>query len=146
MQSQIGIKPETGSFSGIGFRIDVPGTETGGRLTVIEMNVKPGAGAPLHISFEEDKYFCILVGRLRFAAGDQERELTAGATVTVARGTPHGFHNPGAEVAQLILVSTPAGHDAFFRDMAALPVPHQLPDVAAVCTKHKQQIVDLTLG
>lgn len=46
MQSQIGIQSETGSFSGLDFRIDVPGAETGGRLTVIEMNVSPGAGAP----------------------------------------------------------------------------------------------------
>lgn len=66
--------------------------------------------------------------------------------MTVARGTPHGFQNSGADTAQLILVSTPAGHDAFFKDMAALPVPHQLPDVAEVCRKHKQEIVALTLG
>lgn len=146
MLSQIGIKSETGSFSGIDFRIEVPGVETGGRLAVIEMNVQPGAGAPLHVSFEEDKYFRILAGRFRFAAGGQERELTAGASVTVARGTPHGFQNAGSEVAQLLLVSTPAGHDAFFKDMAALPVPHKLPEVAAVCRRHKQEIVALTLG
>ncbi|SMF56254.1 hypothetical protein SAMN02982989_0146 [Xaviernesmea oryzae] len=45
----------------------------------------------------------------------------------------------------MTLVSTPARHDRFFQTMDALPVPHDLNDVQAVCETFGQAIVGLVV-
>ena len=128
------------SFSGMTCRLELTGEETEGRVTVIEMTIEPGAGAPLHVSPGEDKYFRVLHGTFDFQAGDERRLAREGDTLRVARGVVHGFTSRGDRPGALLLVSTPAGHDAFFRDMAALPVPHTPSDVEEVCRRHGQVI------
>lgn len=53
----------------------------------------------------------------------------------------HGFRNVGDTPGVLLLVSSPAGHDAVFRDMAQLPTPHDPRAVDAVCRRHGQTLV-----
>ncbi len=52
----------------------------------------------------------MLEGRLGFRVGDQEREVAAGESLLVTRGTPHSFWNPAAEPARYLLVMTPRIH------------------------------------
>ncbi|WP_322013568.1 cupin domain-containing protein [Paraburkholderia sp. J12] len=112
--------------------------------TVMEMHVEPGGGAPAHRSHDCDKVFVVLEGRLVFRLGDKDGiDVSAGEAVAVARGDVHGFTNPAEEPARLLLTGTPAAHDAFFRAMAALPVPHALDDVRRVCRIWQQEIVGL---
>lgn len=112
-------------------------------LTLMDMTVNSQGGAPMHRSLDEEKTFVITHGRLRFTVGDTTRDVVAGDTVNVAKGDVHGFVNEQDMSARMLLVSTPARHDAFFRAMAALPVPHDPQAVREVCETFRQEIVGL---
>ena len=125
-------------FSGIDAEILLGGEAA--PMTVMAMTVQPDQGAPAHISFEEDKVFCISEGDLLFLIDVQKIQVKAGDRLFVAKGVTHSFSAMGG-VARMMLVSTPARHDRFFQAMDALPVPHDLNHVQAVCETFGQAIV-----
>jgi mannose-6-phosphate isomerase-like protein (cupin superfamily) len=69
---------------------------------------RPIAGLHLHRSDDEAWY--VLSGRLGFRVGDQEREVGAGESILVARGTPHSYWNAIPEPTRYLLVMTPRIH------------------------------------
>ena len=125
-------------FSGIDAEILLGGEAA--PMTVMAMTVQPDQGAPAHISFEEDKVFCISEGDLLFLIDVQKIQVKAGDRLFVVKGVTHSFSAMGG-VARMMLVSTPARHDRFFQAMDALPVPHDLNHVQAVCDMFGQAIV-----
>ncbi len=56
---------------------------------------RPIAGLHLHRS--DDEAWFVLEGRLGFRVGIEEREVAAGESLLVARGTPHSYWNPASE-------------------------------------------------
>jgi quercetin dioxygenase-like cupin family protein len=111
--------------------------------TVMEMRIGTHGGAPAHRSLDEEKTFVMLEGTLEFQIGATVETVTAGTVVTVARGDVHGFSNPADAYARMLLISAPAGHDGFFRAMAALPTPHDIEAVRRICELHRQVIVGI---
>jgi quercetin dioxygenase-like cupin family protein len=111
--------------------------------TVMDMRIGTHGGAPAHRSLDEDKTFVVLEGSLEFQTGDTVRNVSPGDAVTVERGHVHGFTNRTNSDARMLLISAPAGHDAFFRAMAALPTPHDTDAVRRICEQHRQVIVGL---
>ncbi len=69
---------------------------------------RPIAGLHLHRS--DDEAWIVLEGRLGFQVGDELRELPAGESLLVPRGTPHSYWNPASEPARYLLVMTPRIH------------------------------------
>jgi uncharacterized cupin superfamily protein len=69
---------------------------------------RPIAG--LHVHHGDDEAWIVLEGRLGFRVGDEERELAAGESLLVERGTPHSYWNPAGERARYLLVMTPRIH------------------------------------
>jgi mannose-6-phosphate isomerase-like protein (cupin superfamily) len=69
---------------------------------------RPIAGLHLHRS--DDEAWVVLEGRLGFRVGEEEREVLAGESILVSRGTPHSYWNPTAEPARYLLVMTPQIH------------------------------------
>jgi mannose-6-phosphate isomerase-like protein (cupin superfamily) len=69
---------------------------------------RPIAGLHLHRS--DDEAWIVLEGRLGFRVGDREREVAAGDSLLVERGTPHSYWNPSTEPARYLLVMTPRIH------------------------------------
>ncbi|MGZ4380030.1 MAG: cupin domain-containing protein, partial [Gaiellaceae bacterium] len=69
---------------------------------------RPIAGLHLHRS--DDEAWFVLEGRLGFLVGDEEREVAAGESLLVERGTQHSYWNPAAEPARYLLVMTPTIH------------------------------------
>ena len=69
---------------------------------------RPIAGLHLHRS--DDEAWIVLEGRLGFRVGEEEREVLAGDSVLVSRGTPHSYWNPASEHARYLLVMTPRIH------------------------------------
>lgn len=126
------------AFSGIDADILLGGERA--PMTVMALTVEKDQGAPAHISFEEDKVFCVSEGRLLFLIDTVKIEAMAGDRLFVARGITHGFSARG-DVARMTLISTPARHDRFFQAMDALPLPHEPGDVQAVCERFGQAIV-----
>ncbi len=69
---------------------------------------RPIAG--LHVHRADDEAWIVLEGRLGFRIGEEEREVLAGDSLLVPRGTPHSYWNPRAEPARYLLVMTPRIH------------------------------------
>jgi quercetin dioxygenase-like cupin family protein len=140
MDAGITTEFEQTDFAGIKARIINPATSP---FTVLDMTIRPGMGAPAHISFTEDKLFLVLEGRLKYLLSGVTQVAGPGARVIVPRGMVHGFTNVGPDDARHILVSTPRRHEEFFRDMHNIPAPreehmHELPEIAA---RNDQEIV-----
>lgn len=135
-----GLLTSTGSaqFSGIDAIILLGGPAA--PFTVMDMIIKPGMGAPAHISYFEDKLFHVFEGTLLFLAGEERIEVQTNSHIFVAKGTIHGFTALGNENARMTLVSTPAGHDRFFSAMSELPVPHTPDAVERICKNYGQAI------
>ncbi|SNY93135.1 Cupin domain-containing protein [Cohaesibacter sp. ES.047] len=125
-------------FSGIDAIILLGGTSA--PFTVMDLIIKPGMGAPAHISFHEDKLFHVFNGTLLFLSGEERIQIQPNNHVFIPKGTIHGFKALGDERARMTLVSTPAGHDRFFAAMSELSVPHTPEEVASVCKRHGQAI------
>jgi quercetin dioxygenase-like cupin family protein len=97
--------------------------------------IKPGFGAPAHISDGEDKLFMVMEGHVKYLVGDHTEVAAPGARVLVPKGVVHGFTNVGAADARHILISSPRRHEEFFRDLHN-PDPREqhmdmLPTIAA---------------
>ncbi len=126
-------------FSGL--RAKVKQGSADAPFTVMEIRAEKGAGAPAHISPEEDKCFVVTSGFFYFLIGDERRYAEAGDVIFVARGDVHSFSGVGDGANTLVLVSTPSHHHDFFIAMAGLKTPHDPQDVNAVCECLNQQIV-----
>ena len=111
---------------------------TGGRVFVMENLGPRGAGSPLHVHHREDEWFYVLEGELTFWVGGQVVDAPAGSFVYGPRDIPHTFI-VASEQARFLLVTEPAGFDAFFRaasEPAARleipPAPTEPPDIAGL--------------
>jgi quercetin dioxygenase-like cupin family protein len=140
MEAGTTTKFEQTDFAGISTKIINSGTSP---FTILDMKIKPGFGAPAHISASEDKLFVVLEGRLKYLIGDKIEVVEPGARVQVPKGMVHGFTNVGPGDARHILVSTPRRHEEFFRDLHNIPEPreqhmHLLPEIAE---RNDQRIV-----
>jgi quercetin dioxygenase-like cupin family protein len=83
---------ETTEFAGITAKIINPYPSP---FTVLDMTIKPGFGAPAHISSTEDKLFIVIEGQLKYLIGDKTETVGPGARVIIPRGVIHGFTNIG---------------------------------------------------
>jgi len=69
---------------------------------------RPIAGLHLHRS--DDEAWFVLEGKLGFRVGDEEREVAAGESILVPRGSPHSYWNVLDEPTRYLLVMTPRIH------------------------------------
>ncbi len=95
------------------------GEQTGGSLTALENVIPPGEGPPLHTHANEDEFWWVIEGELRFTLGEELSSAPEGTFVFVPRGTPHNFQNVGEGPARILVMFTPAGMERFFDRFAA---------------------------
>src|SRR5262245_2749761 len=126
---------ETTDFAGITAKVINPYPSP---FTVLDMTIKPGFGAPAHISSTEDKLFIVINGRLKYHIDDKTETVGPGARVIIPRGVIPGVTNVGVHDAPHMLVSTPRRHEEFFRDLHNNQHRDQL---AAIAQRHDQSIV-----
>jgi quercetin dioxygenase-like cupin family protein len=99
------------------------GEDTDGRLLAIENVIAPLDGPPLHSHDNEDEFWYVIEGTLRFQLGDEKAEAQQGSFVFVPRGTPHAFQNIGDAPARILVMFNPAGMERFFDEFAKLEQP-----------------------
>jgi quercetin dioxygenase-like cupin family protein len=118
------LPPETGEMvwlKGIGARYLVRGDQTGGRFAVVVHPIKPRAlASPMHTHSHEDEISLVIAGRVGVQIGDRVLVAEPGTVVFKPRGIPHAFWNESDEETRVLEMITPAGFDAYFREMAAL--------------------------
>ncbi len=103
------------------YEIRLAGSDTGGRLAVVELRLDPGAlGAAPHVHHGHEEDFVVLDGELTFATATHDEVLGAGGSLAVPRGTPHGFRNDTAGPARCLMIFTPAGYEDYFREVSRM--------------------------
>ncbi|MCX7702022.1 MAG: cupin domain-containing protein, partial [Gemmataceae bacterium] len=65
--------------------------ETGGAYAVLEQQVPPGSGPPLHVHRHETEIFYVLAGTFEFTVAGQTFRGTTGTLVAGPRDIPHTF-------------------------------------------------------
>ena len=104
--------------------------ETGGQVSVTEVEVPPHtAGPPLH-THDFDEAFYMREGELIFQVGETLVTKGAGELSFAPRNVPHALANHSDAAARYVLVCTPAGFERHWARMAAEAAGVQPPDWA----------------
>jgi quercetin dioxygenase-like cupin family protein len=82
--------------------------ETGGELTLLEMEVAPGGGNSLHIHTTYAERFTVIEGQLGVQIGEGQHVLRAGATEIVPAGVVHRWYNHSARPARIYVELRPS--------------------------------------
>jgi mannose-6-phosphate isomerase-like protein (cupin superfamily) len=112
--------------------VKVAGSQTGGRLSVVEFLNPPGFAPPLHRHTEEDEVFVLLAGTARFLCGDDVLAAGPGDVVLLPRGLPHSFVVGSGEALRALQITTPGGFEDFAREAGAPASARVIPEPAAI--------------
>jgi mannose-6-phosphate isomerase-like protein (cupin superfamily) len=89
---------------------------TGPAFTIFEEN-EP-VDTPLHVHEHEDEFFYVLEGEHVFQVGQQEFEVGPGGLVFAPRGVPHAQRRAVPRAGRILVLTSPAGLEEFFRELA----------------------------
>lgn len=104
-------------FSGMEVLVRASAESTGGAFTVLE-EIDP-MDVPLHVHNDRDELFYVLDGEHVFTVGETEYHAGPGDVVFGPRGVPHAQRRVVPQVGRILTMLTPAGFEAFFRELAA---------------------------
>ena len=90
---------------------------TGGAFSIIE-EIPPMADTPLHVHANGDEVFYALEGEHIVQCGDQEFRLGPGGLVFLPRGIPHSQRRVVPGQGRQLVLTSPAGFEGFFRELA----------------------------
>jgi quercetin dioxygenase-like cupin family protein len=130
----IALGPDEGEavwFLGTLVTIKASAETTDGRVAVIEHVAQQDFGSPMHVHHNEDEWFYVTEGELRFWVGGRVIDAPAGSFVYGPRDVPHTFTVTSSE-ARFLLVAEPAGFESFVRALsepaqASTPSPATSP-------------------
>jgi quercetin dioxygenase-like cupin family protein len=128
------LQPDEGEEHGLvgGARLTLKATaeQTGGKFAAVEFQGPKGFGSPIHVHSDDDEFFVVLDGDVRFRLGDEVIDAVPRSFVYGPRGVPHGF-TMNSEEGRVLLLFGPAGVEGFFREMSAYAAtipPGEPPD------------------
>lgn len=115
--------------------IKLDGEMTNGLFALIEQNNGVGAQVPLHVHTREDEMFYVCDGEVIFQVAEIEILASAGTTVYLPRGVPHGFRVN--KPMRALLSVCPAGAEKMFRKLSELPPgPPDMEKVTQICAEY----------
>lgn len=103
-------------FLGTLARVLIDGATTGGRFALIDLTLPKGAAPPLH-SHPQDETFYLLEGEATMWVEETGRRCGKGAVAFAPGGHPHGWRVE-SDTARMLILSTPAGIEDYFRALA----------------------------
>jgi mannose-6-phosphate isomerase-like protein (cupin superfamily) len=92
-------------------------TSTGGAFTLFE-EVPPLLDTPIHVHEREDELFYVLEGEHEFQVGEEQFRVGPGGFAFAPRGIPHSQRRIVPGEGRLLILTSPGGLDAFFRELA----------------------------
>jgi quercetin dioxygenase-like cupin family protein len=107
-------------------RIHIDGEASNGAFALVESRKPHGDMPPMHVHRADDETFYVLEGELTLFVGDQRLTLTAGQAALAPRGVPHSYRVESPE-ARVLLVTAPAGFEAFVRAVSEPAPADELP-------------------
>ena len=105
-------------FGGVTVLVKASAETTGGAFTLFE-ELPPLVDTPLHVHEHEDELFHVLAGEHVFQVGDRELAAGPGDVVFAPRRIPHAQRRAVAGQGRLLVLTSPAGFEGFFRELAA---------------------------
>jgi quercetin dioxygenase-like cupin family protein len=115
--------------------------QTGGAYAVLEQEVPPGHGPPLHVHRHETEIFYILEGTFEITLGDRRLAAPAGAMAVGPRDIPHTFCNIGPTPGKLLLTVIPGRFANYFLDVDDVPDADHAT-IRALCSKYDVEILE----
>jgi quercetin dioxygenase-like cupin family protein len=119
-------------------KIQASSEQTCGAFSMIEAIAERGNGVPMHIHHNEDEYFIVLEGTFHIAVGNKRLDLSAGETITAARGVPHAWCNASKAPVRVLAVFSPAGIEGLFREGAAA---RDLTEIEAIARRYGTELI-----
>jgi quercetin dioxygenase-like cupin family protein len=117
--------------------------DTGGRFALIESVFAPGfRGPPPHVHREMSDCFYVIDGTLTFLVDGDRVEAGPGTFVAVPPGVVHTFSNDGTAPARVLNLFSPAGLEAYLRELAALPGPPDPATMAELASRYDFEVAD----
>ena len=113
------LEPDSGErlrFGEVEVVIKASADTTGGAFTIFEEN-EPG-DTPLHGHENEDELFYVLEGEHVFQVGEEEFRAGPGGVVFAPRGVPHAQRRVAPRTGRILVLTSPAGFEGFFRELA----------------------------
>lgn len=115
--------------------------QTGGAYAVLEQQVPPGHGPPLHVHRHETEIFYILEGTFEITLGGQKIGASEGAMALGPRNIPHTFRNVGSTPGKLLLTVIPGRFADYFLDVDGVPdADHDT--IKALCARYGVEILE----
>lgn len=116
-------------------------SQTGGAYAVLEQEVPPGHGPPLHVHRHETEIFYILEGQFEVTVGDQWMPAPPGTTAACPRDIPHTFRNVGSCAGKLLLTVIPGRFAEYFLEVDGLP-DHDRETIRPLLAKYEVEILE----
>ncbi|WP_029037883.1 cupin domain-containing protein [Salinimicrobium xinjiangense] len=117
--------------------IKLTGKDTNNQFTLVQDQIEPGVGIPLHVHDNENEIFRVLEGELEIGVGDQKRILKAGDLGFAPRGIPHYWRAVGDKKVLMDTSVFPAGLENMFSELGNLPSgPPDFAKIVDICGKY----------
>jgi mannose-6-phosphate isomerase-like protein (cupin superfamily) len=93
----------------------------GAPYSLIEWDADVGSPSPpVHIHHRTDEGFYVISGTFGFLVDGVESSASTGTHVLAPKGHPHTFWNAGQTPARCLIVLSPPGFEAYFRELGPL--------------------------
>jgi quercetin dioxygenase-like cupin family protein len=100
----------------------VSSEQTGGAYYAFELDSPPESFIPPHVHTREDEIIYVVSGELEVTLGSETARAGPGTLLNFARGTLHGYRNPGDGIARTAWVVVPgASFQELYRTLGSMP-------------------------
>ncbi|PKB71721.1 MAG: hypothetical protein BZY87_04045 [SAR202 cluster bacterium Io17-Chloro-G6] len=107
------------------------------------------SGPPPHIHPEMEEGFYVVEGAFDLQVAEETVRAPARSFILIPRGTVHTFANPLPTPSKFLLITSPAGFEHYFEDLATLVEEHGYPpadDMQGLAEKYNFTIVPPASG
>ena len=119
----------------------VTSAQTGGAYALLEQEVPPGHGPPLHVHRHETEIFYILEGEFEITIGNERIPAPRSAMAVGPRDIPHTFRNVGTSTGRLLLTVIPGRFADYFLDVDNVP-DQDIETIRALCAKYGVELLE----
>ncbi len=105
----------------IGVTVTFVAMPPGAPYSLIEWDARVGSPSPpLHVHHRTDEGFYVMSGTFGFLVDGEKSSASTGTHVLAPKGRPHTFWNAGRTPARCLIVLSPPGFEAYFRELGPL--------------------------
>jgi quercetin dioxygenase-like cupin family protein len=126
------------TIGSIAIRFVLDGSAAGGRVSIFEFDVPPGASFPIphrHDGYDETIYG--LEGTMTWTVGDSATDVGPGDALFIPRGAPHRYRNTSqATIRELAIVTPGVLGPGYFRELEAVVESRDPHAIEAVMRRH----------